>query len=170
MATTIRALVGGFMGGRLVRWMMNHVRQAAAATSVMIAPQAATSPECPMPVRRSRRRWTMGRTASVTTIVTTGMTSTAASGTRTGSVSRAPSTSFWVLDHLDRDVDVATRGFRVRADLVRRVGKFLGGRGVQAGEGDVQAGPELIAAGVGAQIHFRIDRAALREPGLLLRG
>ena len=50
------------------------------------------------------------------------------------------------LDQVDRDVDVAPRGFGIGTGLVRRVHQGLGGFVLQTRQADVEASPEEIIA------------------------
>src|SRR5262245_64595809 len=74
------------------------------------------------------------------------------------------------LNEVDFDVDVASCGLRVRADLVRGVHESLSDLAVQARQADVEASPEEETAVIRTQVYLCVDGPVGREGDLPLGG
>ena len=60
-------------------------------------------------------------------------------------------------DQVDRDVDVAARGFRVRTKLVRLIDQGLRDLMLDTRQTDIEAGTQKVAAVCEVQVHFGVD-------------
>src|SRR5262249_62349261 len=69
-------------------------------------------------------------------------------------------------DQVDRHVDVAARGLRVRADLLSFIHQSMGDGALDAGQADAEAGAEDVAAVSDAQVDLGVDGSAGRKGDL----
>src|SRR4051812_38896433 len=87
---------------------------------------------------------------------------------RISSVAACFQSEFRASYQVDRYVDVATRGLRIRAHLVRRINQRLCNCRIQSGQAHVQAHLQKITAVVRAEIDLSINDPVSRQGDLLL--